>query len=82
MDPHLGTWEDIEELERYYKLMFDGVFNHVSSKSRWFHEFLCGNPDYSDYFLSYGSPDELTAEQRARITRPRTSDNPDPVRDH
>ena len=40
VDPHLGSWHDIEDLENRYQLMFDGVINHVSSKSRWFHEFL------------------------------------------
>jgi len=46
VDPNLGTWADIEDLEGRYHLMFDGVFNHVSSKSRWFQEFLNGNPYY------------------------------------
>ena len=74
VDPNLGSWEDIEEFNRHYNLMFDGVFNHVSSKSHWFAEFLCGNPEYQDYFIFFRSPDELTHEQRLRITRPRTSD--------
>jgi len=74
VDPHLGTWEDIEALENRYRLMFDGVINHVSSKSRWFQEFLNGNPYYKDFFITYDSPDELTPEQRSMIFRPRTSD--------
>lgn len=74
VDPRLGTWEDIEELGRHYKLMFDGVINHVSSQSRWFQEFLNGNPRYEDFFISFDHPDELTPEQRRLIFRPRTSD--------
>ena len=74
VDPHLGTWQDIEDLESRYQLMFDGVINHVSSKSRWFQEFLNGNPYYKDFFISYNSPDDLTPEQRRMIFRPRTSD--------
>lgn len=74
VDPHLGTWEDIEALENRYRLMFDGVINHVSSKSRWFQEFLNGNPYYKDFFITYDSPDELTPGQRSMIFRPRTSD--------
>lgn len=74
VDPHLGTWEDIEEMESRYQLMFDGVINHVSSQSRWFQEFRNGHPHYKDYFVSYGSPDELTPKQKALIFRPRTSD--------
>jgi glucosylglycerate phosphorylase len=74
VDPHLGTWEDIEELDDRMHLMFDGVFNHISSKSRWFQEFLNGNPYYKKFFVYFNSPDELTTEQRSRITRPRTHD--------
>ncbi len=74
VDPHLGSWGDIEELDARVQLMFDGVFNHVSSKSRYFQEFLNGNPRFKDFFISYRSRDELTPEQRERIRRPRTSD--------
>jgi len=74
VDPHLGTWQDIEDLEDHYRLMFDGVINHVSSKSRWFQEFLNGNPYYKNFFIVFNSPSELTPEQRQLIFRPRTSD--------
>ncbi len=74
VDPHLGSWQDIEELGTRYQLMFDGVINHVSSKSRWFQEFLNGNPFYKDFFIAFDSPDALTPEQRKLIFRPRTSD--------
>jgi len=53
VDPHLGSWQDIEDLKDQYRLMFDGVINHVSSKSRWFQEFLNGNPYYKDFVISY-----------------------------
>ncbi|MFQ5974972.1 MAG: alpha-amylase family glycosyl hydrolase [Candidatus Hydrothermarchaeales archaeon] len=74
VDPHLGTWDDIHDLEHHYQLMFDGVINHASSKSRWFQEFLDGSPAYKDFFTSFGSPEELTPEQRNKLFRPRTSD--------
>jgi len=74
VDPHLGSWQDIEDLGKRYRLMFDGVFNHVSSKSRWFQEFLSGNAYYRDFFIAFNSPDELSPEQRELIFRPRTSD--------
>lgn len=74
VDPHLGTWQDIEELEGRYQLMFDGVINHVSAKSRWFQEFLNGNPYYWDFFINFTSPADLTPEQRRMIFRPRTSE--------
>ncbi|UCE06081.1 MAG: sugar phosphorylase [bacterium] len=74
VDPRLGTWKDIDNLEDRYQLMFDGVFNHVSSKSRWFQEFLNGNPDYQDFFISYESRNALSPEHLKKIFRPRTSD--------
>ena len=55
VDPNLGTWEDIYELGKHFKLMFDGVFNHISSQSRWFQEFLRGNPYYKDFFTAFSS---------------------------
>jgi glucosylglycerate phosphorylase len=73
VDPLLGTWRDIHELEARYRLMFDGVINHVSSKSRWFVEFLAGNPEYEDFFIWFASEEELTPEQRRMIFRPRTT---------
>ncbi len=29
VDPRLGSWDDIEELSLRFRVMFDGVFNHV-----------------------------------------------------
>lgn len=73
VDPLLRSWYDIESLEARYQLMFDGVINHVSSKSRWFVEFLAGNPDYEDFFIWFAAEEELTPEQRRMIFRPRTT---------
>jgi len=73
VDPNLGSWHDIEDLENRYQLMFDGVINHVSSKSRWFSEFLNNNPYYKDFFITFKSREDLTPEQRRLIFRPRTS---------
>lgn len=74
VDPRLGSWECIEDLEVRYKLMFDGVINHVSSKSHWFQEFINDSPYYKDFFISYKSYEELTPLERSVIFRPRTSD--------
>jgi sucrose phosphorylase len=74
VDQKLGTWEDIRRMGWNYSLMFDGVLNHCSSRSRMFTEFLNGNPYYRNFFVSYQSPDDLTPDQRSKIFRPRTSD--------
>ena len=74
VDPNLGSWQDIETIGRKYKMMFDGVLNHVSSKSQAFQEFLNGNPEFEDVIIAYDSPDALIPEQRKILMRPRTSD--------
>ena len=66
VDPKLGTWEDIMEIESRYDLMFDGVMNHCSSRSQMFRQFLRGNPIFKDYFISYASPDDLHPISGAR----------------
>ena len=74
VDPKMGTWECIREMDVDYDLMFDGVMNHCSSRSQMFQEFLQGNPRFKDFFIAYDSPDDLTPDQRSKIFRPRTSD--------
>ncbi|HDZ90965.1 MAG: sugar phosphorylase [Deltaproteobacteria bacterium] len=73
VDPNLGSWTDVEEIGRRFKLMFDGVLNHVSANSPQIQEMLHGNPEYRDVAIVFRSPDELTPEQRKIIVRPRTS---------
>ncbi len=73
VDPQLGTWEDVAELEDDFKLMFDGVFNHISSKSYWFEQFLAGNPEYEDFFTVFSSKTAISEEHLKLILRPRTS---------
>ncbi len=74
IDPQVGTWDDIERLGQRFRLMFDGVFNHVSSKSRWFQEFLDGNPEYQDFFVRFSTKEAIDQDHLRLILRPRTSD--------
>jgi sucrose phosphorylase len=74
VDPRLGTWEDIERLSPRYRLMFDGVFNHVSSKSRWFQRFLNCRPGYESYFVAFSTREAISQDHLQLILRPRTSD--------
>jgi sucrose phosphorylase len=74
VDPKLGSWKEIAEIGKRYHLMFDGVLNHISARSRAFREFLNGNPYFRDMVVHYDSPDALTPEQIQLIRRPRTSD--------
>ncbi len=73
VDPSLGTWEDIEELGKSFRLMFDGVFNHMSSESEWFREFSNGHPNFQDYFVSFSAHDAIDDDRLGLILRPRTS---------
>ncbi|GAB6189086.1 alpha-amylase family glycosyl hydrolase [Marinitoga arctica] len=66
VNPKLGTWGDIENLSKDYNLMFDAVINHISKKSKWFQEYLKGNPKYKDYFIEQEPVEELK-----HVTRPR-----------
>jgi len=74
VDPRLGTWDDILNLKSSTKLMFDGVFNHISSKSQWFQEFLDGNPRFQEFFTVFSTKTAISEEYLSLILRPRTSE--------
>ena len=74
VDPKLGSWEEIARLSRGFRLMFDGVFNHVSAKSRRFQKFLAGDPDYQRFFRVFSSREEIDDDLLKLVLRPRTSD--------
>ncbi len=68
VDPNVGGWEDIADLARTHRLMFDAVINHVSAKSAYLQGFLTGDPRYRGFFL------EVTPEMDLRaVVRPRTT---------
>lgn len=67
VNAELGDWQAVKSLSRRFRLMYDGVINHVSSKSAWFQGFLQGQAPYRDYFIVVeGQPD------LSRVVRPRT----------
>jgi len=80
VDPRLGSWDDIAEMASAFRLMFDGVFNHASSKSRWFQRFLSGRPGYEDFFVAFSTQDAVSPDYLRLILRPRTSDLLTPFR--
>ncbi|MEM1181690.1 MAG: sugar phosphorylase [Acidobacteriota bacterium] len=73
VDPNLGTWRDVTNLRKSFRLMFDGVFNHISSQSEWFRNFLAGDEEYKDYFISFSSGGAIDNDHLELILRPRTS---------
>lgn len=80
VDPRLGSWDDIAVLAEEFRLMFDGVFNHASSRSRWFQSFLTGRPGYGDFFVAFSTKDAIDPDYLRLILRPRTSDLLTPFR--
>ena len=66
VDPALGGWDDVRALCRDFRVMFDGVFNHVSAESAWFQAFLRGETPYTDYFITVDPSADLS-----QVTRPR-----------
>lgn len=67
VDPELGDWADVQAIACDFRLMVDGVFNHVSKASGWFQKFLQGEEPYRDYFISVEDGTDLS-----RVVRPRT----------
>ena len=65
----LGSWEDISLLSKDYRVMADIVINHASKQSEYFKEFIRGNDEYKDFFISLDE-DEGFEE----VVRPRSSD--------
>lgn len=68
VDPHFGSWNEIEALSSHYRLMFDGVINHVSQFSDWFKSYLSNDPDYADFFIDADPASDLSDVVRPRAT--------------
>jgi glucosylglycerate phosphorylase len=66
VDPALGDWDDISSMQEHFRLMFDGVINHISSQSEWFKAFLNDDPHYTDYFIVVEDSPDLS-----KVVRPR-----------
>ena len=65
IDPALGDWDDVSAMGNF-RLMFDGVINHISSQSEWFQKFLQDDPHYSEYFITVDGEPDLS-----KVVRPR-----------
>jgi hypothetical protein len=61
VNPDCGTWEDIASLSESVDLAFDGVINHISSKSAWFKAYLSGMQPYKSFFIEASPEDDLSA---------------------
>jgi glucosylglycerate phosphorylase len=67
VDPALGSWEDIVRLGHNFRLMFDAVINHISTRSAWFQGYLRGDRRYQEYFIEVEDNPDLS-----HVVRPRS----------
>jgi glucosylglycerate phosphorylase len=67
VDGNLGTWEDITEFGRDFKMMFDYVLNHISAESPWFKSYLEGNEEFQELPMEVDPVADLS-----QVTRPRS----------
>ncbi len=65
IDSALGDWDDVSAMQNF-RLMFDAVINHISSKSEWFQKFLQDDPRYKEYFITVEGERDLS-----KVVRPR-----------
>jgi sucrose phosphorylase len=67
VDPRFGSWEEIGNLGRSFKMVFDFVLNHGSVKSGWFKKFLAGEGEYANWYITRPENYDYSA-----VVRPRT----------
>ncbi|MCM8539572.1 MAG: sugar phosphorylase [Lentisphaeraceae bacterium] len=68
VDPELGSWKDVNAIGKNYRIMFDGVVNHISAESTWFKKYLENDPEFKDFFHDIDPSTDLS-----EVVRPRTS---------
>ncbi len=77
VDPDLGTWHDIAELGKHFRLMFDAVVNHISASSAEFQGFLEGKKEYDNFFTVTDPKADIS-----KVFRPRSSPLLTPFQTH
>lgn len=68
VDPKLGSWREIEEISSHYRLMVDGVINHISQYSDWFKAYLARDEEYKNFFWDVDPSADLSMVVRPRAT--------------
>ncbi len=66
VNPELGTWDDVNGLGENFKLMFDLVLNHISSKSDWFRRYLEEEEGYKELAIEADPTVDLSEVIRPR----------------
>jgi sucrose phosphorylase len=68
VDPRMGSWREIDDISSKYRLMVDGVINHVSQFSNWFKAYLSGDLYFKDFFIEVDPSVDLSKVVRPRAT--------------
>ena len=68
VDPHMGSWREIYQISQKYRLMVDGVINHISQFSDWFKAYLGGDKYFKDFFIEVDPSRDLSGVVRPRET--------------
>jgi glucosylglycerate phosphorylase len=63
----LGSWRDIGDLGKRFKLMVDLVANHVSAESLWFRKYLADERGFENLAIEVDPETDLSS-----VTRPRS----------
>jgi len=74
VNPAMGTWDDVRALRTYCHVAVDFVANHLSIASEWFSRYLCGDPDFREFFIGFDSQEavaQFDANALSHIYRPR-----------
>lgn len=66
VNPDLGSWDDVVQLSKKNRLMFDAVINHISQHSEWFQGYLNDSDKYKDWFINVSEEIDLSAVIRPR----------------
>ncbi|PLA74211.1 alpha-amylase [Hydrogenovibrio sp. SC-1] len=68
VNPDLGDWENITQLNEDYDLMFDLVINHISRESLWFTDYKANIEPFNSFFIEMEGSEDIS-----HVTRPRNT---------
>ncbi|MFP4026641.1 MAG: sugar phosphorylase [Candidatus Brocadiia bacterium] len=63
---NLGSWDDVENLSKDYRLVFDAVINHISASSIYAERFCEGDPEYRNFFIRLEAETDTSSVLRTR----------------
>jgi len=66
VDPDVGNWENIDNLNENFNLMFDFVCNHISAESEWFEDYLSGIEEFKNLAIEVDPEVNLSEVVRPR----------------